>query len=70
MDDKSSNVILAEDLTSDGYMNLLVSTLSGRLFVFSTPARYHPLRVSASHDKHTYVAVNNNNNNNITSNYK
>lgn len=44
IDEKSSTMVLADDLTGNGQMDLLVTTLQGGVFVFETQAQYHPLK--------------------------
>ena len=37
-------MVLADDLNNDGKMDLVVSTMNGNVYVFGSPARYHPLK--------------------------
>lgn len=37
--------ILSDDFTGNGYMDLLLTTMNGNTYLFSTPAPYHPLNV-------------------------
>lgn len=37
-------MVLADDLDSNGRMDLLVSTMNGNVYVFETPSEYHPLK--------------------------
>eukprot|EP01025_Chloroclados_australasicus_P065169 TRINITY_DN8844_c1_g1_i8.p1 TRINITY_DN8844_c1_g1~~TRINITY_DN8844_c1_g1_i8.p1 ORF type:complete len:626 (-),score=88.92 TRINITY_DN8844_c1_g1_i8:375-2252(-) len=40
----SYSMVLADDLTGNGKLDLLVSTMNGNLYAYETPADYHPLR--------------------------
>jgi hypothetical protein len=42
--DISYSAVLVDDLDNDGKLELLVSTMSGHLYSFGTPAEYHPLK--------------------------
>lgn len=35
-------MVLADDVTGDGFLDLLVSTMSGSVHLFGTDAPYHP----------------------------
>lgn len=39
----SYSMVLADDLNHDGRTDLLVTTMNGNVYVFETPAKYHPL---------------------------
>ena len=39
----SYSMVLADDLNADGKMDLVVTTMSGNVYVFGSPAPYHPL---------------------------
>ena len=41
-------MVLADDLNADGKLDLLVSTMNGNVYVFSSPAAYHPLKAWTS----------------------
>ena len=45
---RSYTTILADDVLGTGRMQLIVSTLSGHLFVFDTPVRFAPLKAVPS----------------------
>lgn len=40
----SYSMVLADDLNHDGKMDLVVSTMNGNVYVFGSPAPYHPLK--------------------------
>ena len=40
----SYTMVLADDLNADGKLDLLVTTMNGNVYVFSSPASYHPLK--------------------------
>ena len=44
----SYTMVLADDLNADGKLDLLVSTMNGNVYVFSSPAPYHPLKAWTS----------------------
>jgi hypothetical protein len=37
-------MVLADDLDSNGKLDLLVSTMNGNLYCIATGAKYHPLK--------------------------
>jgi len=37
-------MVLVDDLNNDGKMDLVVSTMNGNVYVFGSPAPYHPLK--------------------------
>ena len=43
--ESSYSMVLTDDLDNNNRMDLLVSTMNGHVFVFETPAEYHPLKV-------------------------
>ncbi len=54
----SYTMVLADDLNADGKLDLLVTTMNGNVYVFSSPAPYHPLKswtsqVRRASDLHT-----------------
>ncbi|RNF07421.1 putative FG-GAP repeat protein [Trypanosoma conorhini] len=53
INEKSSTMVLADDLTGNGKLDLVVSTLSGSVMVFETPATFHPLKAWTSRVKST-----------------
>ncbi|KEG10136.1 putative FG-GAP repeat protein, putative,intergrin alpha chain protein [Trypanosoma grayi] len=53
MGEKSSAMVLADDMAGNGKLDLIVSTLSGSVMVFETPATYHPLKAWGSRVKST-----------------
>lgn len=44
IDEKSSTMVLADDITGNGKMDLLVTTLRGGVLLFETQAEFHPLK--------------------------
>lgn len=42
--DTSYTAVLVDDLDNDGQLELLLSTMSGHLYSFGTPAEYHALK--------------------------
>ena len=44
----SYTMVLADDLNADGKLDLLVTTMNGNVYVFSSPAPYHPLKAWTS----------------------
>lgn len=40
----SRSMVLADDLDGNGRLDLLVSTMNGNVYMFETPAVYHPLK--------------------------
>ncbi|CUG93509.1 membrane-associated protein, putative [Bodo saltans] len=42
--EKSSSMVLADDLTNNGMLDLVVSTLSGSVLAYSTDTPFHPLK--------------------------
>jgi hypothetical protein len=42
--EKSSSMVLADDLTNNGLLDLVVTTLSGSIMAFSTDTPFHPLK--------------------------
>ena len=40
----SYSMVLADDLNGDGKLDLVVTTMNGNVYVFGSPARYHPLK--------------------------
>ncbi len=44
----SYTMVLADDFNADGKLDLLVSTMNGNVYVFSSPAAYHPLKAWTS----------------------
>lgn len=40
----SYSMVLVDDLNNDGKMDLVVSTMNGNVYVFGSPAPYHPLK--------------------------
>ncbi|ORC87815.1 putative FG-GAP repeat protein, putative,intergrin alpha chain protein [Trypanosoma theileri] len=53
INEKSPAMVLADDMTGNGKLDLIVSTLSGSIMVFETPANYHPLKAWISRVKAT-----------------
>ncbi|KAH9599327.1 hypothetical protein LSM04_006011 [Trypanosoma melophagium] len=53
INEKSSAMVLADDMTGNGKLDLIVSTLSGSIMVFETQASYHPLKAWISRVKST-----------------
>ncbi|ESL10227.1 FG-GAP repeat protein [Trypanosoma rangeli SC58] len=53
INEKSSTMVLADDMTGNGKLDLVVSTLSGSVMVFETPATFHPLKAWDSRVKST-----------------
>nr|CCC91722.1 putative intergrin alpha chain protein [Trypanosoma congolense IL3000] len=51
IDEKSSAMVLADDITGNGMLDLVVSTLSGSIMVFETSAKFHPLKAWPSRVK-------------------
>ncbi|CCW65810.1 unnamed protein product [Phytomonas sp. EM1] len=51
MDEKSSTMVLADDVTGNGHMDLVVTTLGGGVYVFETESLFHPAKVWASETK-------------------
>ena len=43
---------LFDDVTGDGYMDMLVGTMNGELLLFETAVPYHPLNSWPSYPKH------------------
>lgn len=37
-------MVLADDLDGNGRLDLVLTTMNGNVFVFETPAEYHPLK--------------------------
>eukprot|EP01026_Neomeris_dumetosa_P062169 TRINITY_DN5875_c0_g1_i5.p2 TRINITY_DN5875_c0_g1~~TRINITY_DN5875_c0_g1_i5.p2 ORF type:complete len:341 (+),score=48.23 TRINITY_DN5875_c0_g1_i5:216-1238(+) len=52
----SYTMVLADDLTGNGKLDLLVSTMNGNLYAYETPADYHPLRVQQSQTANNQIA--------------
>ncbi|RHW71458.1 FG-GAP repeat protein [Trypanosoma brucei equiperdum] len=50
-DEKSSVMVLADDVTGNGMLDLVVSTLSGSIMVFGTATKFHPLKAWPSRVK-------------------
>ena len=48
MGETSYTMVLADDFNADGKLDLLVSTMNGNVYVFSSPAAYHPLKAWTS----------------------
>ncbi|KAF8289943.1 FG-GAP repeat protein,intergrin alpha chain [Trypanosoma cruzi cruzi] len=53
INEKSSTMVLADDMTGNGKLDLVVSTLSGSVMVFETQAAFHPLKAWISRVKST-----------------
>lgn len=51
IDEKASSMVLTDDLTGNGHMDLLVTTIGGGVYVFETMTPYHPLKVWSSKTK-------------------
>ncbi|CCW71639.1 unnamed protein product [Phytomonas sp. Hart1] len=51
IDEKSSTIVLADDLTGNGLMDLVVTTIGGGVYVFETKSPFHPAKVWASETK-------------------
>ncbi len=43
---------LLDDVTNDGYLDMLIGTMSGELLLFDTSVPYHPLNSWSSYPKH------------------
>ncbi|PRP84827.1 hypothetical protein PROFUN_07481 [Planoprotostelium fungivorum] len=56
--ESSRCMVLAEDITGNGKMDLVVTTRSGRVYLLSTTAPYHPLKpwVSYNQGRNGYTA--------------
>ena len=37
-------MVLVDDVTDDGYLDLIVTTMNGNVYLFETGGSYHPLR--------------------------
>ena len=42
--DTSYSAVLVDDVDNDGLLELLLTTMSGHVYSFGTPAEYHPLK--------------------------
>lgn len=51
IDEKSSSMVLADDITGNGQMDLLVTTISGGVYVFETSTPYTPMNAWPSKTK-------------------
>lgn len=51
IDEKSSSMVLTDDITGNGQMDLLVTTINGGVYVFETLSPYHPLKAWSSKTK-------------------
>lgn len=51
IDEKSSTMVLADDLTGNGQVDLVLTTLQGGVYVFETQTHFHPLKRWASKTK-------------------
>ncbi|KPI90356.1 putative FG-GAP repeat protein putative intergrin alpha chain protein [Leptomonas seymouri] len=51
IDEKSSSMVLADDITGNGQMDLLVTTINGGVYVFETATPYTPMNAWPSKTK-------------------
>lgn len=51
IDEQSSSMVLADDITGNGKTDLLVTTIRGGVYVFETDAPFHPLKTWSSKTK-------------------
>lgn len=51
IDEKSSSMVLADDITGNGQMDLLVTTINGGVYVFETQTPYTPMNAWPSKTK-------------------
>ena len=38
------SMVLADDLSGNGYMDLIVSTMNGNVYLLNTETKFHPLK--------------------------
>ena len=54
--EQSYSMVLADDLDSNGRMDLLVSTMNGNLYALETSAVYHPMKAWTSVVSHVLTS--------------
>lgn len=47
--------ILVDDMNGDGYLDLIISTLNGNIYTFSTQSKYKPLKAITGLNQNTNI---------------